>query len=107
MRKDNRQDTPRYTITPSGDRWRVLDTKTGQPSALVYSKARAQRLADDGNAREEAVQQVNNGKFYTVRHSGQLQAVFFYGGKRGLTDVAARKLAEALSAALEKEGVRP
>lgn len=99
--------TPRYTITPSGDMWRVWDNKTDMPSARVYTKARAQRLADAGNAREEAAEKVYNGKFYTVRHGGQLQAVFFYGGKHNLTSVAARKLAEFLSEILEKEGVRP
>lgn len=99
--------TPRYTITPSGDMWRVWDNKKDMPSARVYTKARAQRLADAGNTREEAAEKANNGKFYTVRHGGQLQAVFFYGGKRGMTSVAARKLAVALSAALQKKGVRP
>lgn len=46
--------TPRYAITPSGDMWRVRDNKTDMPSARVYTKARAQRLADAGNTRAVA-----------------------------------------------------
>lgn len=99
--------TPRYTLTPSGDMWRVKDNKTGNYSSRVYLKPRGERIVEDFNIRDEAVEKVSNGKFYTVHHGGQLQAVFFYGGKHNLTSVAARKLAVALSAILQTKGVRP